>query len=198
MNRHESANTTTARHGGALALACAAALVGCMPPPAPPAGAGPGAGGYDGATRSIGAMVASPNRCQFTFLYDTFVTQRLESGQTSPAMPNSRDAVLRAPQHVAGGAVTVVVKGAASGDAGPIGTLSVDYGATHSTTELRLDSNGSQPIQSELTARAGAGDNPVKVTVTLASPLTGQKQQQVDIDSMDVALDGDFCKSLPK
>jgi hypothetical protein len=180
----------------ALAVLCAASGSGCSPQPTPQPTTNAATGGYDGAVRSTGAMVASPNRCAFAFIYDDFITERRESGQPSPTMPNIRDATLRGPVHIAGASVNVTVRGAYSGDAGPIGTLLVEYGDVQSKIELSSDGKeGSHQILSELTGRATAGDNAVRVTVTLADLVDGQKQQRVDIDSMDVAVSGEFCKA---
>jgi hypothetical protein len=184
-------------YGVAVAVLCSASLAGCMAKQGAPSTANPPrTGGYDGAIRSIGAMVASPNRCAFSFVYDDFLTQRMESGQASPNRPNSRAAILRGPMHIAGASVKVAVRGAFVGDVGPIGTLLLEYGNAQTKVELVSDGKeGSHQILSELTGRASVGDNAVKVTVTLADPADGQKQQRVDIDSMDVAVDGEFCKT---
>jgi hypothetical protein len=175
----------------AVAL-CSVLSAGCSPKPA----SEPAAGGYDGATRSIGAMVASPSRCAFSFIYDDFITERAEGGQASQKKPNVRDAILRGPMHIAGAPVTVIVRGTYSGDAGPIGTLLVEYGDAQAKTELTADGKEiGHEISSELIGRAVSGDNALKVTVTLAEPVDGQNRQRVDIDSMDVAITGAFCGS---
>jgi len=184
-------------YAGALAILCLASLAGCSAKSSPLPPSKPATGGYEGATRSIGAMVASPNRCAFSFVYDNFVTQRLDNGLTSPNRPNVRDAILRGPMHIAGASVKVTVRGAYLGDAGPIGTLLLEYGNARTKLELVSDGKeGSHEILSELSGQASMGDNAVKVTVTLADLRNAQKQQRVDIDSIDVAMDGEFCKTV--
>jgi len=156
-------------------------------------------GGYFGATRSMGAMVASPNRCAFSFLYDTFVVERTSSTPPSTVKPKSMEATLRGPAHIAGAPVKVVVHGAYLGDAGPIGTLILQYGSEQSKLDLVSDGkSGARDISLEFSARATAEDNPIKISVTLADTGSGPKQQRVDIDSMDVAVDGEFCKSISR
>ena len=141
-------------------------------------------------------MVASPNRCAFSFIYDDFKTERSKTGQASQKKPNIRDAVLRGPLHIAGAPVTVMVKGAYFGDAGPIGTLLLEYGDGQTKTELSSDGKeNSYNILSKLTGVATSGDNALKITVTLAHPVDGPKRQRVDIDSMDVAITGAFCNA---
>jgi hypothetical protein len=168
------------------------AFAGCSPTPAP-APTTATTGGYDGATRSVGAMVASPNRCAFSFIYDDFITERSETSQ-SQMKPNTRDAVLRGPLHIAGAPVAILVRGAYFGDAGPIGTLLLEYGGAQTKTELSSDGKQtSYDIFSTLTGSATSGDNAVKVAITLADPVDAKKLQRVDIDSMDVSITGAFC-----
>jgi hypothetical protein len=155
-------------------------------------------GGYLGATRSMGSMTASPKRCKFSFLYDDYVTQRDGTAGRPTPKPNVRDAVLRGPDYLAGEPVRVAIRGAYMGDKGPIGTLLVEYGESKVSSELVSDGKApSAAIFTELMAKATSGDNPVKITVTLATPAAGQKTQRVDIDSMDIAVDGGPCKTTP-
>ena len=173
--------------------------LGCSPAPQPPVNPAPGAGagGYDGATKSMGSMVASPNRCAFSFIYDGFVTEASKD-KKDVQKPNVRDAVLRGPSHIANAPVKMFVRGAFFGDAGPVGTVSLQYGDATTKVDLMSDgSPGDHPIESELAARATTGDNVIRIQVTLADRAKDKAQQRVDIDSMDVSVDGEFCKSLP-
>jgi hypothetical protein len=145
-------------------IACVSvlALAGCTDPATPkPESEVDAIPGFRGAVLSHGTMVASPNRCAFSFLFADVTKQRAPAPIPKPQLPRDPPApeneaaakndpaklgpdapstwrfILSAPDKMAGASFHVSVRGAYAGTAvGPVGTVKIEAGGAAETKEL--------------------------------------------------------------
>jgi hypothetical protein len=169
---------------GSLLAACATAGVS----------GGPGAGGYTDATKLDGvAMVASESRCNYSYLFSTYALDR----QSRIAIQTAIN--LRGPAHIAGAPVSITVRGAFMGDPGTSGTVTLQHGKDEEKGVYKVDGAAFKTIDFtlELRTKAVAGDNRIVLSAHLPKPDMAGATQAMQIDSLDIGVDGDFCISRP-
>jgi predicted small secreted protein len=148
-------------------------------------------GGFSDVTSSGAAVTSTDDGCTHSFLFDDFQIQRPASSGDAPSEGVSRSwtASLTAPAHVAGAQVSVDVRGALLGE-DATGQLHVSFAGAQQTFEL----TNAEDFAHTFTAPAVEGANALEVTASLPA---GSSEAAIQVDTVDLAVDGPSCGSGP-
>lgn len=149
----------------------------------------PASDGFLGAYASPTAMTSTLEGCAYSFLFSDFAAPGGGAAENA-RRPQTRVAGLHAPARIAGRPVLIELRGMAAGGPGAIGSIEVTFAGARERFELASGESAgvaAEPFSFTMRARAAAGENALHVTIALADPAT--PDQQIVLDSIDLAVD---------
>lgn len=165
-------------------------------------------GGFIGVMRADDSMLVLPDGCTAAFLFDDFSIQRTGTHPESQSVV-SRYAILIAPSHMNNRDVMIDIRLSASGPAGDIGAVDVEFAGEKESFPVRLEqtreyADGELALENanlfhRFTIPARAGSIDFITRLRLADALAQDADAGLEVDSIElIYADPPACPQLPE